>query len=392
VYTDVFLFFTEVPYHIRLAAAFTRVAEERLAARGLADWEISHTGHSLGAVIAACCACREGRRAVTFDSPGEAGLLERMGLPEAALDAVQGGVVCYLSKPNLANTLRKHAGVLVKLVTAVDTDHDVVHVERLTELLREDRRLLSYVTDPLALVRSMLLDSLPRPLDENLGLKANYLLRHRDRHMMRLFKRTLLGAAVPAQERVLQWPVGPLQCFLYDSCDSHLASATQGTSLGHASAAALQTVYAVAPAQGTLVEPADTEVLALLALPAKLCRLPGPEAARRLEQHRARVPQERGDALGLVFACIRATRFKSEGPKITGAQLPAFIGKHEYAAMVQRWREDLTTILRLGPKLRGAQAFTVGLVQTKSEYAEVHHFGYPPPGQRVPIFAGYCWW
>ena len=55
--SDVYLFFMEVPLHLRLAFIFTRLAREHLAATGFGDFAVSFTGHSLGACIAVCCAC-----------------------------------------------------------------------------------------------------------------------------------------------------------------------------------------------------------------------------------------------------------------------------------------------------------------------------------------------
>lgn len=239
VYTDVFLFFVEVPYHIHLAAEFTACVEAKLSEAGLREGtRITYTGHSLGAVIAACCACREGRYAVTFDSPGEAPLLEKL-LPDRNLASLRQHVLCFVSKPNLANTLHDHVGTLVRLVTHVDDDKDVVHVRRITEFLSSTKNVMAqYVILP------TLKMNLPRGMDENLGLKINYLLRHRDRHMMRLFRKTLWDRAGLQCEHIARWPLGTLQCFLFDSCDAHLSrNADAQSPSARASREALATVY-----------------------------------------------------------------------------------------------------------------------------------------------------
>jgi hypothetical protein len=248
VYTDVFLFFTEVPYHIHLAAAFTACVERRLAALGLERCSISYTGHSLGAVIAACCACREGRYAVTFDSPGEAPLVQRL-LPGRDLASLHQHVLCFVSKPNLANTLHAHVGALLRLATSVDSDWNVVKVRRATEFYAKGQTWVNQW-----LVIPTLRMNLPQSLDENLGTKINYLLRHRDRHIMRLFKQTFRASEHPPCERVVRWPTGTLQCFLFDSCDAHRHSAAvqQGDSgggrapLAQASEEALATIFETA--------------------------------------------------------------------------------------------------------------------------------------------------
>ena len=72
---------------------------------------ISHTGHSLGAVLATVRACSEDTCAVTFESPGCKPLLEKV------CASAQGSpdVINYLATPNLVNTLKPHVGVVIRL-------------------------------------------------------------------------------------------------------------------------------------------------------------------------------------------------------------------------------------------------------------------------------------
>ena len=75
-------------------------------------YHVSYTGHSLGAVLAACRACAENTFAVTFESPGCRSYLEKTLRPFRVEEA---DIVTYLRPPNPINTLKQHAGYLIQL-------------------------------------------------------------------------------------------------------------------------------------------------------------------------------------------------------------------------------------------------------------------------------------
>jgi hypothetical protein len=75
-------------------------------------YTVSYTGHSLGAVLAACRAAAEQTFAVTFESPGCKAFVEKTMSPFRAEDI---DVITYLRHPNPINTLKPQCGYLVQL-------------------------------------------------------------------------------------------------------------------------------------------------------------------------------------------------------------------------------------------------------------------------------------
>jgi hypothetical protein len=97
-----------------LSEQFSKVVRLRLQLTrdGDAPYALSYTGHSLGAVLAACRACAEHTFAVTFESPGCRNFVQQTMHPFRADDV---DVVCYVRQPNPINSLRPHCGYLVQL-------------------------------------------------------------------------------------------------------------------------------------------------------------------------------------------------------------------------------------------------------------------------------------
>ncbi|EAN92675.1 hypothetical protein C3747_357g14 [Trypanosoma cruzi] len=76
------------------------------------EWFISYTGHSLGAVLAACRSVEERTYAITFESPGCKTFIEKTMSPLKAEDA---NIITYLRSPNPINSLRPQCGYVVQI-------------------------------------------------------------------------------------------------------------------------------------------------------------------------------------------------------------------------------------------------------------------------------------
>ena len=115
----VWMYFDEPTIQCYLAEQFSKLVRLRLsltdsaaADSGLAPYFVSYTGHSLGAVLAACRACAEHTYAITFESPGCRAFVEKTMHPFRADDA---DIITYQRAPNPINTLKPQMGYLVML-------------------------------------------------------------------------------------------------------------------------------------------------------------------------------------------------------------------------------------------------------------------------------------
>ena len=121
----VWMYFDEPTIQFSLAEQFSKVVRLQLsltspmsaASPTLNDihdgpYFISHTGHSLGAVLASCRAVAEHTYAITFESPGCRAFVEKTMHPFKADDA---DIISYVRSPNPINTLRPQCGYLVQL-------------------------------------------------------------------------------------------------------------------------------------------------------------------------------------------------------------------------------------------------------------------------------------
>jgi hypothetical protein len=122
----VWMYFDEPTIQFSLAEQFSKLVRLRLAlTRGSpsasddSPYVISYTGHSLGAVLAACRACAEHTFAITFESPGCKAFVEKTMYPFRADDV---DIITYLRSPNPINTLRPQCGYLVQLPTTHTVD------------------------------------------------------------------------------------------------------------------------------------------------------------------------------------------------------------------------------------------------------------------------------
>lgn len=92
----------------------TNETQKALKSEALKDYHISFTGHSLGACIAEVVAARFGCLAVTFDSPGTLGLINKDPF-NSHKELAKELILSFLSAPNLINCCNQHAGRLYRL-------------------------------------------------------------------------------------------------------------------------------------------------------------------------------------------------------------------------------------------------------------------------------------
>jgi hypothetical protein len=111
----VWMYFDEPTIQFSLSEQFSKQVRLRLSLtkeRAGRKYFISYTGHSLGAVLAACRACAEHTYAITFESPGCKTFVEKTMHPFRADDV---DIITYLRAPNPINTLKPQCGYLVQL-------------------------------------------------------------------------------------------------------------------------------------------------------------------------------------------------------------------------------------------------------------------------------------
>jgi len=98
--SDVQIIRSAVPVQYDRARAFVEHV-----AKQYAGFEMSHTGHSLGAVLAELLAYNRNELAITADSLGIQGILDTL-----RFDAKDPLILCYVSSPNVVNTYTNHVG------------------------------------------------------------------------------------------------------------------------------------------------------------------------------------------------------------------------------------------------------------------------------------------
>lgn len=141
----IWVYFDEQTIQFHLAAQFSKLVRLRLQMRrpgclpedDMSDlaagpnsiYTISYTGHSLGAVLAACRAAEEHTHAVTFESPGCKKFVEQTMHPFKAEDV---DVITYLRNPNPINSLKPHCGFLVQLPSHADDPKKITDIKKAT--------------------------------------------------------------------------------------------------------------------------------------------------------------------------------------------------------------------------------------------------------------------
>ncbi|MCA9935794.1 MAG: WXG100 family type VII secretion target [Ardenticatenaceae bacterium] len=105
------------PDQYQESRSFVAQVHEQLSKAGMGDYKVTHTGHSLGAVLADLHAAERGQPAITFDNPGAKEPLASIGRtynPE--------NHVAYQSHENLINTTNQQAGYFVPIRLQTESD------------------------------------------------------------------------------------------------------------------------------------------------------------------------------------------------------------------------------------------------------------------------------
>lgn len=83
------------------------------------DFEISFTGHSLGAILAELCAAKYEKSAVTFESPGSNDMIGEMArkdqLPSGAPITTRDTIISYQAAISAFNRKNPYAGKRIRL-------------------------------------------------------------------------------------------------------------------------------------------------------------------------------------------------------------------------------------------------------------------------------------
>jgi lipase (class 3) len=103
------------------AQVFTKKVKNTYQKEFKKEPKIVHTGHSLGAVLAELCAVTDNCKAITFESPGTAPLLEELEslsfgkFDYKSFDSKKADITSYNVEPNQVNTLHQHLGHVIPL-------------------------------------------------------------------------------------------------------------------------------------------------------------------------------------------------------------------------------------------------------------------------------------
>ncbi len=96
---------------------FVQDIQTQANAQGYGDYHVTHTGHSLGAVLADLHAAETGQQAITFDNPGAYEPLE-----DAKLSYNRDNHISYQSHPNLINQTNDQAGHTIHIRLQTESD------------------------------------------------------------------------------------------------------------------------------------------------------------------------------------------------------------------------------------------------------------------------------
>lgn len=105
------------PDQFHESQAFVRSVMSQVQSSDYAGYTVSHTGHSLGAVLADLHGAQHGQSAITFDNPGSKEILDNMNV---LYDREKH--ISYQSHPNLVNTANTPAGHSVNIRLQTESD------------------------------------------------------------------------------------------------------------------------------------------------------------------------------------------------------------------------------------------------------------------------------
>lgn len=113
--------------------------------KSLPDFDITFTGHSLGAVMAELCACRFNMVAITYESPGCRPLV--IDNPPYTRESYQ-HIQTFLAAPNAINSLHEHIGKIAQVyIPHAEDDYSFQHVA--TSIMVSASRIASYLSFPI---------------------------------------------------------------------------------------------------------------------------------------------------------------------------------------------------------------------------------------------------
>ncbi|KEG11304.1 hypothetical protein DQ04_02751020 [Trypanosoma grayi] len=211
----VWTYFDERTIQFSLARQFSKQVRLHLSVtRGeTPEWFISYTGHSFGAVLAACRAVEEHTHAVTFESPGCKNFIEKTMSPFKAEDV---DIITYLRAPNPINTLRPQCGYIVQMPFAAEHSTSLQPRVASSSMLR-----LPSIPTPQEFIRGQLPRVVGIPdLQQYVG-KIEPLLREMLEHTQQVHAMLSIinhfkGDNEPSNEEVvLRWPSNLMQFLEY---------------------------------------------------------------------------------------------------------------------------------------------------------------------------------
>ncbi|RNF19820.1 uncharacterized protein Tco025E_04059 [Trypanosoma conorhini] len=207
------------------------------------EWFISYTGHSLGAVLAACRSVEERTYAITFESPGCKNFIEKTMSPLKADDA---DIITYLRSPNPINSLRPQCGYVVEI--PVESEENVSLQPRVvssSSMLR-----LPSIPSPQEFIRGQMPRMVGIPDIQQYVGKIEPLLREMLEHTQQVHAMMDIlshfkGNDEPSNERVvLRWPSSLMQFLEYYNAKKALEDTmNQQTNLGAAYESLLRDLY-----------------------------------------------------------------------------------------------------------------------------------------------------
>ena len=112
VVSDAQLFMDDIPDQYAVSRQFVMAIQQKLAEDGY-DYTLTHTGHSLGAVLSDLNAMKDHTRGIAFDNPGSREIIQNFGDEFGNYSSDQ--LISYQSAPNPVNQANPQAGYVVEI-------------------------------------------------------------------------------------------------------------------------------------------------------------------------------------------------------------------------------------------------------------------------------------